>query len=97
MQVELICTQVQVPPRAFPMIVHRAFAPALGTTPGAFPFESNVNTLALQIELRFDHFPGVFDAEQLTYEFGVAQYPAVYVTRLRSSCFAHHKFRSASN
>jgi hypothetical protein len=65
MQIELICTQVQVPPGTLPMIVYRAFSAALGAASRAFPLQPNVDTLPLQVELRFDDLPGVFDAEEV--------------------------------
>jgi len=48
------------------MIVHRAFAPALGAASRTFPLEPNVNTLPLQIKLRLNDLPRLLDAEELS-------------------------------
>jgi hypothetical protein len=65
-QVELIAAQIQIPPCSLSVIVQRAFSAALRTAPRAFPFESGVYSLALNIKARFHHPPGVFHAQELS-------------------------------
>jgi hypothetical protein len=72
MQEELIAAEIEVAPGSFSMIVLWAIQPALRASPWPAPFEANIDSLALTIELGFGDVPGILNPKQLLEEFGVA-------------------------